>query len=262
MGRRVARTNRAARKGGVKDTASFTKPGEFAATAHRPQPSIRKEYMSAAAETTIETSSTMPASTVRVGMDTPWGRAQSAQNIIRGVGWVSTAGHGGYRLCSGRNRQVPEYMRREDGWYEEDCDWAIVAVVFEELLLASNDADIKRIIRSGAHKETLRDWHPKAYEQFYGVPLRPGESYLNDERLFFEEHANDLLVISASGDWHGSVPEGMVGVVARVGGRGAARKPEAAGPDRYFLVPKDEYDKRNRFGFVVDPARHQEIEQA
>lgn len=54
------------------------------------------------------------------GMDTPWGRAQSAEVIIPGVGVVSTAGHGGIKLSQARQFELPDYMRREGGWYEED----------------------------------------------------------------------------------------------------------------------------------------------
>ena len=152
---------------------------------------------------------------------------------------------------------MPEYMRSDSGWYEEDCAYVIVLVVFEAELLASDDEVSKRLIQSGEHKDTFRNWHPEAYEKFYGVKLSPGESFLNDQRLFFEEHAQDLLVVSAFGDWHERVPKGMVGVVARTGGSWT----EKGTPERYFLVPGGEYDQCKRFAFIVDPARHEEIEK-
>lgn len=48
----------------------------------------------------------------------------------------------------------------------------------------------------------------------------------------------------------------MVGVVTRVGGHG-----NGGGAEQYFLVPEGEYDARGRFGPVVEPARHEEIEK-
>ena len=70
------------------------------------------------------------------------------------------------------------------------------------------------------------------------------------KRYFIEEHANDLLVVSASGDWHQAVPKGMVGVSATIQG---SREPGSK--QRHFLVSKAEYDTRtNNPGgiFVID----------
>jgi len=195
-------------------------------------------------------------------METPWGRAQDAKNIIPGIGWVSTAGHGGCVISRSRLALMPDYMQGEGNyrgeglWYEEDAEWAKVFVVFETELLASGDAPTVKCIREGHHTDTLRDWFPNCYEAHFGVTLQPGESLVKDERMFYAEHANDLIVISASGDWHDKVPAGMVGVVARVGGR-------ASGGEglRHFLVPEEEYDRRGRFGFIVDVSRHVEIEK-
>jgi hypothetical protein len=211
--------------------------------------------MSAAAST-VETPVALPARVVREGMHTPWGNAQTVINLCPGLGWVSTASHGGYRVCSQLNEKIPDYVRCEDGWYEEDCAASIVEVFFEQMLLECSNSHFRDIIQSGSHKETFRHWYPDAYEEFYGVTLQPGESCVKDERLFHEEHKNDLIAVAAWGDWHERVPEGMVGVAARVGGRGSTVYP----PERYFLVPKEEYDAGSRFGFIVDTARHQEIE--
>ena len=69
------------------------------------------------------------------------------------------------------------------------------------------------------------------------------------------KHANDVLVISASGDWHCAVPKGMVGVTATIQG---SREPGSK--HQHFLVPKAEYDTREKNPggiFVIDPARYQ-----
>jgi len=46
---------------------------------------------------------------------------------------VTTAGHGGIKLDAARNRKVPGPVRSRDGWYEEDCDWAIPAYVHDDI---------------------------------------------------------------------------------------------------------------------------------
>jgi hypothetical protein len=60
--------------------------------------------------------------------------------------------------------------------------------------------------------------------------------------------------ICAYGDWKEGVPKGYVGVVARQGGH------EGTGPEVFFWVPKDEYDGREEYGFVIDPHRHPQVE--
>ncbi len=167
---------------------------------------------------------------------TPWGAAQTSQRYGYGVTRYTTAGHGGFRVSPTVNAKVPDHLRIEDGWYEEDCEWARVPLAFPELF--TND-DLE------AAKRTLRTWAPDAYEAHFGVTLRPGESVVKDERAFHEEHRDDLLVTTAWGDWHDAVPAGFVGVVARRGDQ-----------ERHFLVPKAEYDADRQFSFIVDPARH------
>ena len=202
-----------------------------------------------------------PRSVVRVGMHTPWGPAQTARHLAPGIGWVTTAGHGGCVISSSRLELMPECLRLEECpgrtglFFEEDVEWCRVFVAFESDLLAAGDEHTVRCIRAGHHTDTLRDSYPEAYEAHFGVTLLPGHSRAKDERAFYAEHAEDLIVVSAFGDWQAGVPEGMVGVVARVGGKAGG----AAGAERYFLVPEEEYDARGRFGFIVDTARHEEI---
>lgn len=68
---------------------------------------------------------------------TPWGLSQESVEIMNGIVRYSTASHGGYFLMKAQNKQVPHYFKAitymqlgKQGWYEEDEDWAIVAVVF------------------------------------------------------------------------------------------------------------------------------------
>lgn len=73
-------------------------------------------------------------------MNTPWGESQIVEKVADGIFAVATAGHGGYRLDKARNAKVPEAWREASfngngrfGWYEEDCDWAMVALTFPEV---------------------------------------------------------------------------------------------------------------------------------
>jgi hypothetical protein len=70
-------------------------------------------------------------------MRTPWGSSQSVTDIGAGILCVSTAGHGGYYVPPKLNSLVPITWRDASfnaqarfGWYEEDCDWSMVALTF------------------------------------------------------------------------------------------------------------------------------------
>lgn len=70
---------------------------------------------------------------------TPWGYPDGSTIIASGIVRFDTASHGGIWLRMDRNAQVPEKYRQAsfgkqglNGWYEEDCDWCIVALVFEK----------------------------------------------------------------------------------------------------------------------------------
>ena len=81
---------------------------------------------------------------------TPWGPAQSMQELGEGVVLYGTAGHGGIKLDAARNRKVEHRLRIKGGWYEEDCDWAIVCHTFPELFTPEMQK---------AAKHTLKTYH-------------------------------------------------------------------------------------------------------
>ena len=118
-------------------------------------------------------------------ISTPWGIADHSEHIADGITFYGTPSHGGFKLSADRQAKVPEYMRSPDGWYEEDCEWSIVALVFEEKWRlwavrqqegGTPDADI------ASAKSTLRNWHPDAYEKFFGETLTVENSYKLRER--------------------------------------------------------------------------------
>jgi hypothetical protein len=67
-------------------------------------------------------------------------------------------------------------MRREGGWYEEDCEWAIAAVVhpigFTRACPTEGRPDRTEW---DVANETLRNWYPDEFERWPGIILRKGE---------------------------------------------------------------------------------------
>ncbi len=178
---------------------------------------------------------------------TPWGPSQGSNQIARGIMFYYTAGHGGVHLSPTRNIQVPEYMRNADGWYEEDCEWSLAAVVFMDEFLA-NDENMTADKYRSTVEDTFKNWYPDEYEQYYGTHLEEGTSFKRDEALFKERHKNDYVVIAAIGR-----ADGLVDCTATIGGvRGF-------GEARNFLVPSEEYVTRSNYGFVIDTTKHSDI---
>ena len=70
---------------------------------------------------------------VRINGQSPWGPIQNYEILAPGVWQVHTAGHGGIKLSAERNAKVPKLARNEDGWYEEDCEYAIPAFVHKDV---------------------------------------------------------------------------------------------------------------------------------
>jgi len=75
----------------------------------------------------------------QVGSSSPWGAVQHRQELAPGLWWVSTAGHGGAWVSPERLAELPEVVRRANiysgagsPWFEEDAEWALVALVFPE----------------------------------------------------------------------------------------------------------------------------------
>lgn len=170
--------------------------------------------------------------------NTPWGVSHGATVYAEGVMAHSTAGHGGFKLSAERNRKVHPMLRSAGGWYEEDAEWAIVAITFPHLFTAFE--------RRGAER-TVKDSWPDAWEKISGAILEPGESREKDRRAFETEHADDWVVVSAIMSAH---EKGFVECIATPGGKRGVGTEE-----RRFIVPASEYDI-GRFGFVIDPGRH------
>lgn len=74
----------------------------------------------------------------RAVAQTPWGFAESETYYGRGLVFYSTPSHGGFHVAPWLLKNMPEPYRShtpfcgQPGWYEEDCDWAVVALAFPQ----------------------------------------------------------------------------------------------------------------------------------
>jgi uncharacterized protein DUF7007 len=90
-----------------------------------------------------------------MGTRTPWGTADHVKRYAEGVTFYGTPSHGGFKLAPKQNARVPEALRKasfcgngERGWYEEDCDWNIVAFVFPELFTPAEAVGAREYVKN------------------------------------------------------------------------------------------------------------------
>lgn len=181
-------------------------------------------------------------------MFTPWGRADFTEKVADGITAVSTPSHGGYRLAADRQANMPDALRVDSGssvgWYEEDCDWALVAVAFPEEFLREHVAEAR---------ETVKQYHPDRWEAWTGEKVTAAESSIVAQREYTAAHTNDWVTVAALNQRNG-----MVGVWATLGGE---RRP--GDRTRHFLVTHEDYDARPSclLGMVIDLDRHVETDE-
>lgn len=135
----------------------------------------------------------------------PWGKPDHQEEVAYGILRVDTPSHGGYKLDRTRNAEVDPSWRINGGWYEEDCDWAIVALTFPQFFPedAVECAD-----------ECARAWNPHGYMSVHpNVTLTPETSFT----LFREREEAKLKKGLAEGKlfrrYATMLPNGMVEVV-------------------------------------------------
>ena len=119
---------------------------------------------------------------LKTGSHTPWGAAQDVTELAPGIVSVSTASHGGIKVCSTMNKRIPAVFRCADGWYEEDCDWAIPFFFLVNEIINGGDSFALRAIAAEQPRKTLIAWHPDEWEAHTGEELIPGQSFIKDER--------------------------------------------------------------------------------
>ena len=172
-----------------------------------------------------------------------WAAIQSADQLLPGIWSVSTAGHGGFILSEERQEAMPDTLRSNGRQYEEDCEWALVVLAFEQEFQSASRL-------SDAHIRTARDsvkcWNPDKYTAFTGEAVAENESHVLRDRKAYAEKIGKCCLTSAWGSWADWVPEGKVGVsgmtVESVSHLG---RPQYTGETVYALADKASYDKRD-----------------
>ena len=128
---------------------------------------------------------------------TPWGKAQYAYNLDRGVRWFGTAGHGGLQVSAGAARAKLSDAARKMGehwggsfWYEEDIQYAIA-------FLENPDWAAKMHLKGGGSPLTheylekqVRQWFPRYFdllEQGFKLPepLKAGDAIRFEREIKF-----------------------------------------------------------------------------
>jgi hypothetical protein len=108
-------------------------------------------------------------------VETPWGPAQTTKEYAPGIVFYSTASHGGFYLSQVRVASMPKCLREfvpfggeQPGpgrWFEEDCDWAVVALAFPQFFSA--DA-------IPAALATLKGYKPELYGEVMAAGIGLG----------------------------------------------------------------------------------------
>ena len=67
----------------------------------------------------------------------PWGTPDNQHELAAGIISLDTSSHGGIWISAVRRAAMPAALRQIEtfaggNWYEEDCDWAIVALAFPD----------------------------------------------------------------------------------------------------------------------------------
>ena len=102
-------------------------------------------------------------------MNTPWGASNYHEKYGPGITFYGTASHGGFKVSDKMNAQVPQFLKDagfngqpERGWYEEDCDWAILALVFPDAFPVETHGTTTKEIA----EKTLGYFHPDALKRW------------------------------------------------------------------------------------------------
>lgn len=99
-------------------------------------------------------------------ISTPWGPSQHITKIgDQGILFVSTTTHGGYFVPPELYAQMPSELRSNhfggSTWFEEDVEWAMVALAFPQLFLTEEHLKRKSLLHALA---TLLAYLPENYK--------------------------------------------------------------------------------------------------
>lgn len=105
-------------------------------------------------------------------MNTPWGKAQEKIPYAPGVTFYGTPSHGGFKVSKSAMALMPPHLRTADGWYEEDCEWSMVALAFPHLFKPEDVVSAQKtydhwFVRY-CNQTVNKDWYLKNVEKKEG----------------------------------------------------------------------------------------------
>lgn len=109
------------------------------------------------------------------GMSSPWGQVDYKTDLMRGVIWVGTPGHGGMGVAKGVAKKLLSphaiMMGEEYGgyyWFEEDVAWTIAAYDSEVIMNAmNNNSSFSGKVDRDYLEKTIKDYFPKYFQDEY-----------------------------------------------------------------------------------------------
>lgn len=174
------------------------------------------------------------------GMSSPWGKVQDSEMLTPFLGNVSTAGHGGLKVSPEYNKKIPSIFRKQNGWYEEDCAWAIpMYFLMQDIALEALPGKIDYLAkteREGIALKTLKQWYWKEYEQHFDVILDESESNLKADYIWVSQNALKWQVICSK-----YVENDDIELILTLGGRRSSHTNTVE--ERTIIVDKTVYNK-------------------
>lgn len=109
------------------------------------------------------------------GSSSPWRPVQTVTSFGPAAVAVTTASHGGLRVSLAALSRLPEAIQRTtysaNGWFEEDCDWALPYLA---LGLDAHEPDTARAAEvHAAAVSTVQRFHPN-HAALLGVAMEVG----------------------------------------------------------------------------------------
>lgn len=123
-----------------------------------------------------------------------WGEPHHAVEIVPGIWQVDTASHGGLILSEERQAAMPKCLRMGENSYEEDCNWALPVIAFEQEIRSAGR--LEDIIIQHAH-DTAKCWHPDKYSAFSGIEVTEVESPILKRRNAYKAAIGKICVTSS-----------------------------------------------------------------
>lgn len=210
------------------------------------------------------------------GFQTPWETPDHGSIYAPGIASVSTRSHGGFILTAEMNERIDERWRAPSGgyagsaddvldpewrtrgnelpgfaFYEEDEQWAIVAVSFPELF---TDREMEFANR------TLRNAYPDVWESVTGGTATAENSSGRRKAEFRKAHAGRWLVTCAVKDKQDAA---RVVVTAYKDGRDEHGR--TTGAPRHYSIDSEDYSRRLKesgvYECVIDEVEDPRVRQ-